>query len=77
MTTKPTPDPKSRSAPALDHGCCGDKPAAQSHNGASKLVDSDHHQHIVPSKVAESSCCGGSTKDSGPADPRGRSVPSK
>ena len=77
MTTKLTPDEIGRIDSALDHGCCGDKPAAKSDIGASKLVDRVPHQHIVPSKVAESSCCGGSAKHSGPTDLKSRSVPSK
>ena len=53
---------KGQTAAVPKHGCCGDKAAAESHNGASKLVDRERPKQIVPSKIAESACCGGSSK---------------
>jgi hypothetical protein len=66
MTTKAKPDPKGQTAaaPTLDHDCCGGGAAAR--NDVSKFVD---HEDAVPSKVAGPSCCTGTSKDRGQAEP--------
>ena len=68
---------KGQVAAAPEHGCCGDEAVAEPHNGASKLVDRGRPKHIVPSKIAEPSCCGVSAEDSGPAGPKRLSIASK
>lgn len=57
--------PKARAAaPKPKHGCCGAE-TDTTPNEASKPIDHGHHEHGTPAKVAESSRCGGTSKESG------------
>jgi hypothetical protein len=79
MTVKTTTDRKgpNTTTDTPKQSCCDGNVTAESRTDASKPAGHGHHEHAVPSKAAESSCCCGTAKDSRLPDPKDRSAASK